>query len=64
VFILRGVRRRARVQIVASGHTRTFVVAHGAATRVLIARRRRSAGAVRLRVLSGAVEIAGVALIA
>jgi hypothetical protein len=62
VFIVRDAHGKARVQISVGARSETVAVSAGAVTRLLFARRRARAGAVRLRVLSGTLGIDGVAL--
>jgi hypothetical protein len=61
-FVVRDARHKARVQISAAGRSKTFAVAPGGASHLLLAPRRGRGGLVRLRVLAGTVGIDGVAV--
>jgi hypothetical protein len=63
-FIVRDAARRTRVQISAGSRTETFTVPASRSTHLLLSPRRARGGVVRLRVLSGAVGVDGVAVTA
>ncbi len=64
VLIVRDVHRRARIAVIAGTRRETFTLAASSATvsRTVIAARRKTAGTVQVRVLSGTIGIDGVAV--
>jgi hypothetical protein len=64
VLILRDVRHRARLAVLAGTHRQIITVAasSSASSRAIVLPRRRSAGAIQLRILKGTVGIDGVAV--
>jgi hypothetical protein len=64
VFLLRGTRAGGKVEVRAGSHHEVFAVAHGSnrSPRLVVAATRSHAGLVSMRVLTGTVDLDGVAV--